>query len=155
VQDLTLVPDISELFDEHDDPRFISQLQCGRRHCVATFDYGSFMFWGDNQVGQLGNRKRSFVESPYPHKKFEYRHNVENVVLGIDSSGVIVEDTGREKKKREKKKRILKMSEVMTNETDLKKASEAVLEKEEPKKEGLTLGERLRGKFTDVFYKKQ
>lgn len=86
----------------------INQLSCGRRHCVATFDYGAFVFWGDNQVGQLGNRKRSFVESPYPSKKFEYRHNVENVILGIDSSAVIVEDSGRTKKKKKKNKRILK-----------------------------------------------
>ena len=91
----------------------IDKIQCGRRHCVATFDYGAFLFWGDNQVGQLGNRKRSFIESPYPSKKFEYRHNVENVILGIDSSAVIVEDTGRVKKKNpNKKKKILKPNEV-------------------------------------------
>jgi hypothetical protein len=78
------------------------------------------MYWGDNQVGQLGNRKRSFIESPYPSKKFEYRHNVENVILGIDSSAVIVEDTGKIKKKNPKKnKKILKLSEVVTSEDDL------------------------------------
>lgn len=72
-------------------------------------------------MGQLGNRKRSFIESPYPSKKFEYRHNVENVVLGIDSSGVIVEDTGKIKKKNPKKnKKILKLNEVVTSEDDLK-----------------------------------
>jgi hypothetical protein len=43
------------------------------------------------------------MESPYPSRKFELRHNVENLVLGIDSSAVIVEDTGREKKKNKKK----------------------------------------------------
>jgi len=69
------------------------------------------LYWGDNQVGQLGNRKRAFLESPYPSKKFEYRHNVENVVAGLDSTAVIVEDSGRIKKKREtKKKRILSMN---------------------------------------------
>lgn len=69
------------------------------------------MYWGDNQVGQLGNRKRAFLESPYPSKKFEYRHNVENVIAGLDSTAVIVEDSGRIKKKREtKKKRILSMN---------------------------------------------
>lgn len=71
-------------------------------------------------MGQLGNRKRSFIESPYPSKKFEYRHNVENVILGIDSSAVIVEDSGKIKKKNPKKnKKILKLSEVVTSEDDL------------------------------------
>lgn len=80
---------------------------------MANFDFGAFVFWGCNQVGQLGNRKRSFVESPVPSRKFEYRHNVENVVLGIDSSGVIVEDLGKEKiKNKKKKKKILNYDEV-------------------------------------------
>ena len=71
-------------------------------------------------MGQLGNRKRSFLESPYPSKKFEYRHNVENIVLGIDSSGVIVEDTGKEKvKNKKKKKKILKMNEVVSSDEEL------------------------------------
>ena len=67
------------------------------------------MYWGENQVGQLGNRKRAFLESPYPSKKFEMRHNVENIIAGIDSSAVIVEDTGKVKKKRNKNKRKLTM----------------------------------------------
>jgi hypothetical protein len=78
------------------------------------------MFWGDNQVGQLGNRKRAFLESPYPSKKFEYRHNVENVVAALDSTACIVEDTGRIKKKKDKKKRILNREDVITNEDQLK-----------------------------------
>jgi len=40
----------------------------------------------------LGDRKRRFVESPIPKVKFEKRHNVENVICGIDSCAVIVED---------------------------------------------------------------
>jgi len=48
LMDLTKVPDISDLFDETGEPLMISQLQCGRRHCVASFDYGAFLFWGDN-----------------------------------------------------------------------------------------------------------
>lgn len=128
LQDLTLVPDLSDLFDESDQSLMVSHLSCGRRHCVATFDYGAFVYWGDNQVGQLGNRKRSFVESPYPSKKFEYRHNVENVILGIDSSGVIVEDEGRAKKKSKKKqKKILKMSDVVTSEEELQLRGKAML----------------------------
>lgn len=42
-------------------------------------------------------------------------------MLGIDSSGVIVEDTGNVKKKNPKKnKKILKLDEVVTSEDDLK-----------------------------------
>jgi alpha-tubulin suppressor-like RCC1 family protein len=93
-----LIEDISELFDTNEDnsigglkPLHVSSLSCGRRHCMATFDYGSFFFWGDNEHGQLGNRKRSFSESPYPKRKFELHHNVEKVICDIDSSCVIVE----------------------------------------------------------------
>jgi len=32
------------------------------------------------------------LESPYPKVKFEKEHNVENVICGIDSCAVIVED---------------------------------------------------------------
>lgn len=48
LQDLTLVPDLSDLFDEADRPLMLNHLQCGRRHCIASFDYGAFVFWGDN-----------------------------------------------------------------------------------------------------------
>ena len=57
---------------------------------MATLDYGAFFFWGDNVNGQLGNRKRSFLESPFPKRKFELNHNVLNIVCGLDSSAVIV-----------------------------------------------------------------
>ena len=81
---------------------------------MAVFDYGAFFVWGDNEVGQLGNRKRSFIESPFPKRKFEMFHNVQNIVCGNDSAGVIVQDFGMESKKpeRKKKKRSLSMVEV-------------------------------------------
>jgi alpha-tubulin suppressor-like RCC1 family protein len=73
---------------------------------MATFDYGSFFFWGDNEHGQLGNRKRSFSESPYPKRKFELHHNVEKVICDIDSSCVLVETpdelTDKQKAKKER-----------------------------------------------------
>ena len=134
----------------------IDKIQCGRRHCVATFDYGAFLFWGDNQVGQLGNRKRSFVESPYPNKKFEYRHNVENVILGVDSCGVIVEDTGRVKKKNpNKKKKILKQSEIASSEEELQRKTEAMVIKQSESHDGRgrkSLGLRIKEKFQNAVY---
>ena len=85
--------DISGFVDLYNNqPLKINNLTCGRRHCVATFNYGAFFIWGDNEFGQLGDRKRRFLESPFPKSKFERRHNVENVVCGIDNCAVIVED---------------------------------------------------------------
>jgi hypothetical protein len=163
LQDLTLVPDLSELFDESEQALMINHITCGRRHCVASYDFGAFLFWGDNQVGQLGNRKRSFIESPYPSRKFEYRHNVENVVLGIDSSGVIVEDQGKQKiKNKKKKKRILKVDEVVTSDEELQMRTKAMVQKQseggqaDDSHDGRgrrSLGERIREKFHNTFYK--
>jgi len=66
-----------------------------------------FTYWGDNEMGQLGNRKRSFMESPFPMKKFENNHEVLNLVCGMDSSGVIVTHLPEKKKNPKKKKRVL------------------------------------------------
>ena len=58
---------------------------------MLTFNYGAFFIWGDNEKGQLGNRKRKFWESPYPCGKFEEKHNVLNVEANYDNCAVIVE----------------------------------------------------------------
>jgi len=115
VQDLTLIEDISGFVDMYENkPLKISNLTCGRRHCVATFDYGAFFVWGDNEFGQLGDKKRRFLESPFPKSKFERRHNVESVVCGIDNCAVIVEDLSdkmpNQKKKKKQQKRTIKKS---------------------------------------------
>ena len=105
VQDLILVEDISGFVDLYKNtPLTINNLSCGRKHCIATFDYGAFFIWGDNEYGQLGDKKRRFLESPFPKSKFERRHNVENVVCGIDSCAVIVEDLGDKLPAKKKKK---------------------------------------------------
>jgi alpha-tubulin suppressor-like RCC1 family protein len=52
VQDLVLVEDISGFVDMYENiPLKITNLTCGRRHCVATFNYGAFFIWGDNEYG--------------------------------------------------------------------------------------------------------
>lgn len=54
LNDLTLVEDISELFDmvdEHQKPLLIKKIACGRRFCMAAFEYGAFFMWGDNELG--------------------------------------------------------------------------------------------------------
>ena len=93
INDITMIDDLSGFVDKQNNaPLNISNVSCGRRHCIATFDYGSFFIWGDNEFGQLGDRKRRYLESPRPKSKFELKHNVENVICGVNSCAVIVED---------------------------------------------------------------
>lgn len=108
---MTLIEDISGFTDVNKNkPLKISKIACGRKHCVAAFDYGAFFMWGDNEFGQLGDRKRRFLESPFPKSKFEKNHNVENVVCGIDGTAVIVEELPKSKPLgKKKKKKTLKM----------------------------------------------
>lgn len=85
---------------------------------------------------------------------------MENVVLGIDSSGVIVEDTGRVKKKKKKNKRILKMDEIVTSEDELKQRTEAQIVKQQglglnEEQDGRgrrSLSERFKSKFSQTLY---
>lgn len=42
----------------------ISQLQCGSNHCIALLSAGAVLHWGENQFGQLGNRKRVYSDNP-------------------------------------------------------------------------------------------
>jgi len=96
---------------------------------LASFDYGAFFFWGDNEFGQLGNRKRSYVESPFPKKKFELNHNVENVIAGIDSCAVIVEDLGKSKKKNKKRqKKEITLAQIAATEAQIKQENEKRME---------------------------
>eukprot|EP00351_Strombidinopsis_sp_SopsisLIS2011_P006477 CAMPEP_0116875362 /NCGR_PEP_ID=MMETSP0463-20121206/7291_1 /TAXON_ID=181622 /ORGANISM="Strombidinopsis sp, Strain SopsisLIS2011" /LENGTH=133 /DNA_ID=CAMNT_0004520865 /DNA_START=852 /DNA_END=1253 /DNA_ORIENTATION=+ len=52
--DFVLLEDISELYENTDkgiQPLTVNKLVCGKRHCIAQFDYGAFFFWGDNEFG--------------------------------------------------------------------------------------------------------
>lgn len=140
LNDFTLVEDISELYDQIDEkqsPLHIKKISCGRRHCMALFEYGAFFNWGDNEFGQLGNRKRSFIESPYPKRKFEMHHNVENLVCGLNSAAVIVEaKPPRKKNPNRKVKRSVSLDQVqrLSDESAIKAENDArvtaVLKKE-------------------------
>jgi alpha-tubulin suppressor-like RCC1 family protein len=163
LNDFTLVEDISELFDSMDEqqsPLLINKISCGRRHCMASFGYGAFVFWGDNESGQLGNKKRSFIESPFPKPKFEFHHNVENVILGDSSSAVIVEALPPRKKKKKKTKRVITLEEVRDSEMLLKAENERRMaelsHREADQQKEVTarmpLSERMRGKFFGALY---
>lgn len=42
----------------------MKQLSCGNKHCIALLNIGYIMEWGDNEFGQMGNKKRSPAYSP-------------------------------------------------------------------------------------------
>lgn len=126
---------------------------------MATFDYGAFYFWGDNENGQLGNRKRSFIESPFPKRKFELFHDVVNVIADVDSSAVIVETQPPRQKKKKSKKRVLTLVELQQMSEDRIKAENELRlnakkkkEEEEVKAKQVSLDMRIRGKLSELIY---
>jgi len=99
------------------------------------------------------------MESPYPMRKFELEHNVENLILGDFSSAVIVEDRPGRKKKNKKPRRSISMEDVRENQMQLKADNEArmaaVLKQEtdeEAKPTRVPLSERMRGHFHKLIY---
>ena len=84
------------------------------------------------------------------------------MVLGIDSSGVIVEDSEKEKiKNKKKKKRILKLDEVVQSDEELQMKTKAMVQKQTEGGDDAethdgrgrrSLGERIREKFHNTFY---
>jgi len=151
---LTLIEDVSGYVDQNTNkPLHISNVSCGRKHCILTFEYGAFFIWGDNEYGQLGDKKRRFIESPFPKKKFEQFHNVENVICGIDSCAVIVEDIedkfprGERKKKR---KRTITKDQMISSPEQLKKLTETHVVRVQEEKKSVT--EKLREKWHNKLY---
>jgi alpha-tubulin suppressor-like RCC1 family protein len=158
VQDMILVEDISGFVDMYasNQPLRVSNLTCGKRHCVATFNYGAFFVWGDNEFGQLGDKKRRFLESPFPKSKFERRHNVEHVVCGIDNCAVIVEDLSTAagaavpKKRKKADKRTIKKAQMVTSAEELKALSEQRIVNKDPEAQSevkRSLSERVKEKW--------
>lgn len=73
----------------------IDQIECGKNHCIALLNIGYIMEWGDNERGQLGNKKRSPSLAPILLKDFTGK-KVVGVFAGENSSGVIVENSGED-----------------------------------------------------------
>ena len=69
----------------------IDQIQCGKNHCIALLNIGYVMEWGENEYGQMGNKKRSSVSAPIVIKNFNGR-KVVGVFASENNSGVIVEE---------------------------------------------------------------
>lgn len=152
LQDILRIDDVSGFIDStKQKPLNIGFLACGRRHSLLAFDYGAFFVWGDNEKGQMGDRTRRMIESPFPKAKFELKHNVLNVEAGYDNSAVIVErlpedirdkDDEDEKRKKKKSKRHAKPIENMPK---------AVVKEEKPP--GAI--ERIRNKVSSLWRKRQ
>lgn len=64
VQDLTLLEDLSHFKTGDKKDVTVDMLQCGRNHCVGLLSVGAVVQWGDNEHGQLGNGKRTYLTSP-------------------------------------------------------------------------------------------
>lgn len=69
----------------------VKKIACGLNHCMALLNIGLIMEWGDNEMGQLGNKKRSYTENPLIMTNFT-EERVLNLSAGQTSSAVIVED---------------------------------------------------------------
>lgn len=58
---------------------------------MALLSAGVVTEWGENDHGQLGNKKRAFSEYPIMVSTFK-KQNVLNISAGYNSSSVICED---------------------------------------------------------------
>mmetsp|Transcript_39668 Transcript_39668/g.51983 ORF Transcript_39668/g.51983 Transcript_39668/m.51983 type:complete len:171 (+) Transcript_39668:629-1141(+) len=152
-----MVEDVSELYDSVNEemrPLHITSISCGKRHCLATLDYGGFYYWGENAAGQLGNKKRCFRESPFPMKKFEFHHNVISLACGYDSSAVIVETLPDRKKSSKKKKREMTLAELnRITEAQIEAENQAKVAKaKEEEQKRVPMDMRFRSKLSSMFY---
>lgn len=49
---------------EGDRPMEFKKLTCGDGHCLALTSTGALLTWGENEHGELGNKKRSYSTKP-------------------------------------------------------------------------------------------
>ncbi|CAD8075061.1 unnamed protein product [Paramecium primaurelia] len=68
----------------------VKQIECGYNHCMALTNVGAILEWGDNEYGQLGNKKRSFTDKPIVVSQF-VQNRVATISCGSNSSGVIIQ----------------------------------------------------------------
>ncbi|XP_031472744.1 uncharacterized protein LOC116245225 [Nymphaea colorata] len=69
----------------------VKQLACGNTHCIALLNIGYIMEWGDNEHGQMGNKKRSPAYSPIIVREFSEK-DILGVFAGHNASGVILRE---------------------------------------------------------------
>ena len=39
-------------------------MACGNKHIIVLLNIGYVLEWGDNEYGQMGNKKRSSINKP-------------------------------------------------------------------------------------------
>lgn len=152
LQDVVRLDDISGFVDStRQEPLNIAHLSCGRRHSMLVFDYGAFFTWGDNEKGQMGDRTRRMIESPFPKAKFEIKHNVLNVEASFDNCAVVVQrlpekirdkDDEDEKRKKKRSKRQAR---------PIQHAQPAIVKEEKPP----TTFEKLKDKVSRLWKRRQ
>lgn len=67
LRDITKVEALSDFILKRkgkEEKVLVTNLGCGNGHTIVQLNIGYVMEWGDNEHGQMGNRKRSAVYSP-------------------------------------------------------------------------------------------
>lgn len=66
------------------------KIGCGSDHCMALMDLGVLTVWGDNEFGQIGNKKRSFSQNPLIVSQLKDKI-INDFFIGNNQNLVIVE----------------------------------------------------------------
>jgi alpha-tubulin suppressor-like RCC1 family protein len=62
---------------------------------MALLSVGVIMEWGANEYGQLGNKKRAFLENPVIVSNFT-KENVVSISCGQNNSAVVIDNRENE-----------------------------------------------------------
>ena len=67
IRDITKVEGLSDFILKRkgkEEKVLVTNIGCGNAHNIVQLNIGYVMEWGDNEHGQMGNKKRSHVYSP-------------------------------------------------------------------------------------------
>ena len=98
----THIQDVSKMYFEDDpiEPIKWDFLSCGRRHSIIALEQGGFFIWGDNELGQLGNKKRRVRPLPLLRQGFSIGFSILEIVCSHDNSAVVVQRPEKKRKSR-------------------------------------------------------
>ena len=77
----THVHDMEPMYfeDEPIEPVKFEFLSSGRRHSILALERGGLFLWGDNEEGQIGNKKRRVCPRPLLRPRFSRGQRIINV----------------------------------------------------------------------------
>ncbi|CAI2365346.1 unnamed protein product [Moneuplotes crassus] len=105
--------------DEPIEPVKFEFLSCGRRHSIIALEEGGLLVWGDNEVGQIGNKNRRVVPRPFLRPRFSRGEKIIDVECSGDNSAVVIERPKRKAKKKVKKEpEVIAEPEVQQTDSD-------------------------------------